>query len=442
MANDPPFSGTGNDLASPITPADYENEINDNFSKVRDEILGLNNKIDNRTGPASGVDPFLESGQLEVNGHFMVHRRMHEVSRVLVIPANTNFARDPSYNNLPTGATLGLTGAGVYTYHPTICPGWFAPIELMPASGGAASDGYGEDPASGGFGMQINVPAGARIFDVNDEAVIFQPLSINTPLEKWRNRSVRYQIRYECDAAAGGEPEMYAAFDVGGVRTVVTAAMLSTPGSLGNEITQSFDFIPDSTATMLEIGIRIKDPLAHTFIFRQVVVSSNPTRGLANVFPGNLFAEQLLIETSFFRNLGGCQGADPISALAVVTLGTAYEKHIPMDNRRPVTDPAAWINQTRWSAGNGAVYAKPLLLENIAPVTAAVWAESTDAVACAIREDVARNGGAPYLDWDTAKHLSIQLEIGAVNAGMVGNNDPMVIYNGEWLTVFKPFLTT
>ncbi len=442
MSNDPPFSGVGNDLVLPITPGDYVNEIEDNFTKVKDEVIGLNSKIDNRTGPASAIDPFLEAGQLEVNGHFRAHRRMHEVSRTLVIAPDTNFARDPSYNNLPTGATLGIIGAGVYTYHPTICPGWFAPIELMPASGGAAADGYGEDPVSGGFGMQINVPAGARIFDGSDEAVIFQPLSINTPLEKWRNRSIRYQIRYECDAAAGGEPEMYAAFDVAGVRTVVTKPLLSTPGALGTKLTENFDFVPDNTATMLEIGIRIKDPLAHTFIFRQVTVSSNPTRGLANVFPGHLFAEQLLVETSYFRNFGGCQGADPTSALAVVTLGASYEKHIPMDNRRPVTDPLAWINQTRWSAGNGAVYAKPLLLENIAPVTGSTWLEVADGVSCAIREDTARNGGASYLDWGTAKHLSIQLQIGAVNAGMIGNNDPMVIYNGEWLTVFKPFLTT
>lgn len=53
MANDPPFSGPGNDLNLPINPADYVNDIEDNFAKCKDEIIGLNTKIDNRTGPSA-----------------------------------------------------------------------------------------------------------------------------------------------------------------------------------------------------------------------------------------------------------------------------------------------------------------------------------------------------------------------------------------------------
>jgi hypothetical protein len=53
MANDPPFSGVGNDLTLPITPATYVADIEDNFAKCKDEIIGLNTKIDNRTGPTA-----------------------------------------------------------------------------------------------------------------------------------------------------------------------------------------------------------------------------------------------------------------------------------------------------------------------------------------------------------------------------------------------------
>lgn len=51
MANTPPFSGPGNDLTLPITPADYVNEIQDNFAKCKDEILGLDTRISAITNP-------------------------------------------------------------------------------------------------------------------------------------------------------------------------------------------------------------------------------------------------------------------------------------------------------------------------------------------------------------------------------------------------------
>lgn len=56
MANIPPFSGVGNDLTNPITPADYVNEIQDNFAKCRDEILGLDTRIAAITGPLTTVN--------------------------------------------------------------------------------------------------------------------------------------------------------------------------------------------------------------------------------------------------------------------------------------------------------------------------------------------------------------------------------------------------
>lgn len=56
MANTPPFSGVGNDLSNPITPADYVNEIQDNFTKIKDEVLGNYSRIVAVTGPLTTVN--------------------------------------------------------------------------------------------------------------------------------------------------------------------------------------------------------------------------------------------------------------------------------------------------------------------------------------------------------------------------------------------------
>jgi hypothetical protein len=53
MANDPPFSGVGNDLVLPITPGDYVNEIQDNFAKCKDEIIGVDTRLKAATGPSA-----------------------------------------------------------------------------------------------------------------------------------------------------------------------------------------------------------------------------------------------------------------------------------------------------------------------------------------------------------------------------------------------------
>lgn len=55
MANTPPFSGVSNDLVNPITPADYVNEIQDNFTKIKDEIIGNYNRFASITGPLTTV---------------------------------------------------------------------------------------------------------------------------------------------------------------------------------------------------------------------------------------------------------------------------------------------------------------------------------------------------------------------------------------------------
>lgn len=53
MANDPPFSGVGNDLTLPITAGDYVNDIEDNFAKCKDEIIGVNTRLLAATGPSA-----------------------------------------------------------------------------------------------------------------------------------------------------------------------------------------------------------------------------------------------------------------------------------------------------------------------------------------------------------------------------------------------------
>lgn len=53
MANDPPFSGPGNDLVIPITPSDYVTDIEDNFTKCKDEIIGVDTRLKAATGPSA-----------------------------------------------------------------------------------------------------------------------------------------------------------------------------------------------------------------------------------------------------------------------------------------------------------------------------------------------------------------------------------------------------
>ena len=71
MANDPPFSGPGNDLNNPINPADYVNDIEDNFTKIKDEVIGVNTRLLAATGPSAQtfVD-VLDEGLLVANSPF------------------------------------------------------------------------------------------------------------------------------------------------------------------------------------------------------------------------------------------------------------------------------------------------------------------------------------------------------------------------------------
>ena len=76
MPNNPPFSGTGNDLAN--TAADYQNgqypvTIPANFAKVRDEILGIASRVVGleSQSSATNADIALRAG---VNEFFRVAR--------------------------------------------------------------------------------------------------------------------------------------------------------------------------------------------------------------------------------------------------------------------------------------------------------------------------------------------------------------------------------
>lgn len=440
----PPFSGAGNDLILPIVPASYVLDIEGNFDKCRENIRDLYNYTVNVTGPGASFNPLLENGQLEVNGNFVLHRRMQEVARTLVTPVNGNYARNVDYGATISGITLGIVGLGTYRYSPTVCPGWYAPRQLMPVSVAPAANGYGDEPTSGGLGMQIDIPAGARLFGGSDEAVIFQPISVHNEPEKWQGRPITVQIDYETDAALGFEAELYAAWDVLGVRTVAPAQIVTLPSTgLGVRNTVTLSVSPDAAATFFEIGVRINDPAAHTFIFRRCIVSSNPARGIANAYPGMTPVEQLLIERHYFRALDGREGCDFMPAVATMLVGALLEVRHAADNKRPVLPATSIVGLGRWSAGNAALYAKPIIIRQDAPVSGVLRMETTDAVTADI-ELLASNQGGPgnanYRDWRT-QDLNVLYRC-TIGVGNDFNPDPTLVYAGEWLNTFKPFLLT
>lgn len=441
----PPFSGAGNDLILPIVPANYVLDIEGNFDKCRENIRDLYSYVVNVTGPGAGFNPLTENGQLEVNGNFLLHRRMQEVSRTLVTPVNGNYSRNADYAAVAAGATLGIVGLGTYRYSPTVCPGWYAPLQLMPANGGAVVNGFGDEPTSGGTGMQIDIPAGARLFGVSDEAVIFQPISAHNELEKWQGRPITVQIDYETDAALGSEAELYAAWDVLGVRTVAPAQIVTLPRTgLGVRNVVTLSVTPDAAATYFEIGVRVNDPAAHTFIFRRCIVSSNPSRGIANAYPGMTPVEQLLIEQVYFRSISGRVGTDYVQVVADLLIGGTLEVRHSVDNRRPVLAATSLTGLGRWSGGNAALYAKPIIIRQDAPVSGVLRMEAANAVTADI-ELVASNQGGPgfanYRDWRT-QDINVLYSVAAISLGNDYNNNPTLVYVGEWLNTFKPFLLT
>ena len=444
---DPPFS-TDPIEDVPVGDLDYVNKVNDNFGRCSTEIKDLDSRLKSATGQST-FDPFLEQGQLEVNGNFRLHRRMHEAARTITLPVNGTSHFNADYGAVVAGVGLGLVGGGVYTYHPTVCPGWYAPLDILPAIGGAAVDGFGDEPASGGFGMQINFPAAARLNGGTDESVIFQPLSVHNVAEKWAGRQLRAQIEYEHDAAIGAEPEIYAAWDVGGVRTVshssftVPTAVLATTG-LGTTNVVTFDFTPPVGATMLEIGIRIRDPLAHSFVFRRFIVSTNLNRSLALANPGIIPTEQILIDSHYFRSLQGRNGVDfTPSAFPPILAGGALHKEWPAEDRRPVITPLQAATLLKWDAPNAGLYAKPLLAVQFTPVSGVFFLHTTDAVAVDIVEKPVKQGGlgfANYDDWKSLAALYCTLDVPVVPAGKDFNPDLLLEYDGEWLSTFRPLL--
>ena len=441
---DPPFST--DPLDNPIDPTDYVDNIQDNFSRCENEIKDLDSRLKSATGTGT-FDPFLEQGQLEVNGNFRLHRRMQEVSRTQVIPVDGNVFVNAQYTAAASGAGLGIVGAGIYSYHPTVCPGWYAPLALMPASGGAAVDGFG-DEAGGGLGMRINIPAGARLNGSNDESVIFQPLSVHNSSEKWAGRQLRAAIEYEHDAAPGLEPEIYAAWDVGGARTF-SHSSFSVPGAvlpatgIGTRGTLTFDFTPPAAATMLEIGIRVRDPAAHSFIFRRFIVSSNLNRSLALAYPGIIPTEQILIDSHYFRSIQGIRGTDFFPAAAPMLVGAGYRRDWIADDRRPIITPTQSVTLARWSAGQAGVYARPLIVTQIAPISGVLLASVTDGVVVDMTEKSVNQGGPGFANYDDWKSLVVPqclISMPAVPVGKDFNPDFMLEYDGEWLATFKPLL--
>lgn len=438
----PPFSGVGNDLILPIVPANYVLDIEGNFDKCRDNIIDLYNYVAAALGPGSSFNPFLENGQLEVNGNFVLHRRMHEVSRTVVTPVNGAFSRNADYAAVVTGAALPLIGVGTYRYQPTICPGWFAPRNLMPVFGGPSASSFGSVPLTG-EGMSFLIPAGARLFNASDEAVFFQPVSAHNSRDKWAGRPIRIQIQYETDSAVSTPPQLYAAWDVAGIRTFSALATLPTTG-LGTVNTVTLDVTPDIAANFFEVGVRINDPLAHTFIFRRVTVSSNPARDISTAYPAMTPVEQLLIERVYFRSVSGRHGSDHAFLASQIPLLSVVERYISVDQRRPFIEPSSIPGLGLWSAGNVVYYARPALAVQLTPISASPALEVTNAVTCDLVMAPTNQGGpgfADYRDWRTAEPVFFW-RIGNVTATCDWNPDRMLEYVGEVLTTFKPFLTT
>lgn len=438
----PPFSGVGNDLILPIVPANYVLDIEDNFDKCRANIIDLYNFTAAALGPGSSFSPFLENGQLEVNGNFILHRRMHEVSRTVVTPLNGGFSRNADYTAVVLGAALPLIGAGTYRYQPTICPGWYAPRNLMPVFVGASAASFGSVPLTGN-GMSFLIPAGARLFNVNDEAVFFQPVSVHNSRDKWVGRPIRIQIQYETNSAVATPPQLYAAWDVAGIRTFSAFTPLPNTG-LGTVNTVTLDVTPDIAANFFEVGVRINDPLAHTFIFRRVVVSSNSQRDISTAYPSMTPVEQLLIERLYFRSVSGRHGSDHAFLASQIPLLSVVERFITVDNRRPFQEPFYLAGLGLWNAPNAAYYARPALSVQINPVSASPALEVTNAVTCDLVLAPTNQGGpgfADYRDWRTSEP-SFFWRIGNVTATCDWNPDRMLEYVGEVLTTFKPFLTT
>lgn len=438
----PPFSGVGNDLILPIVPANYVLDIEGNFDKCRDNIIDLYNYVAAALGPGSSFNPFLENGQLEVNGNFVLHRRMHEVSRTVVTPVNGAFSRNADYAAVVTGAALPLIGVGTYRYQPTICPGWFAPRNLMPVFGGPSASSFGSVPLTG-EGMSFLIPAGARLFNASDEAVFFQPVSAHNSRDKWAGRPIRIQIQYETDSAVSTPPQLYAAWDVAGIRTFSALATLPTTG-LGTVNTVTLDVTPDIAANFFEVGVRINDPLAHTFIFKRVTVSSNPARDISTAYPAMTPVEQLLIERVYFRSVSGRHGSDHAFLASQIPLLSVVERYISVDQRRPFIEPSSIPGLGLWSAGNVVYYARPALAVQLTPISASPALEVTNAVTCDLVMAPTNQGGpgfADYRDWRTAEPVFFW-RIGNVTATCDWNPDRMLEYVGEVLTTFKPFLTT
>lgn len=445
MASQVPFS---TDPIDDIPPGDvdYVTKVNDNFENIRSEVVQLHNSIQSLNG--GQFNPFLEAGQLEVNGSFILHRRMQEVSRTKIIPVDGPVMNNADYSAVATGAGLGIIGGGFYTYHPTICPGWYAPLELMPASVGAGVTAFGSEPLSGGTGLQIDLPAAPRLNGGTDKSVLFQPISVHNDVSRWAGRPLRAQITYEHDATPGLEPEIYVVWDVGGVRTqsqssFSNANSLLPATGLGTENTITFDFTPPVASTMLEVGIRFRDPAAHSFVARRMIVSSNLQRDIAISFPAVMPVEQLLIDSHYYRSIQGEDGVDFVPVAATMVAGSPADKQWMADDRRPVINPTQNSTQLRWDAPNLEVYAKPLLVEQKAPHSAVLLASVTDAPTVDILEKPIDPGGvgvANYTDWELVSALYCILSLAALPAGKDFNPDWLVEYDGEWMTNFRPLL--
>jgi len=129
----PPFAGAGNALNLPIDPNTYVSDINDNFTKLQQEVIDLHNRASSIT---SGISGLFGNGQLELNGDFQITRWLHAKAAIYTIPAFTYRAATANYANLVTGATLGYAGT-TYTYHPTVMAGWFIANEMLTQPFGA-----------------------------------------------------------------------------------------------------------------------------------------------------------------------------------------------------------------------------------------------------------------------------------------------------------------
>jgi len=325
----PPFSGQ--DYILPITPSNYVNDIEGNFSLTRTEILNLYAAIQSGTPDSS----LFGAGILEVNGHFQLTRILNKLPQY-ISPAATDRVWSTNFFNLEDGNTLGYAGTN-YTYHPTQALGWYIAYELL-----LGSTHFGDFTGTDEDIFTLYFDAGTRYRNpvTEDLPVFYQPVSYHLPRHRWAGKALTMKLKYRCNASQAAK--LYGTWSGGAngwQKEDSGTQYLEDTGGAWRTIELGIQ--PDDDALYFEFGIDVQTTNAFTLDIEYFILTDNPNRYAGGEKSASMLAQQVCMGQRYYGQYSAVRtvGSFLVNPTVIVDTGAQIQDIMPFLHNQQMLAP-------------------------------------------------------------------------------------------------------